>query len=446
MTRHAHFNLFVAGLGYHQASWMVSPSGAQGALGLDHFAQVARIAERGALDSLFFADSPGVAEFRTRFMVQSMFDPIDLLAALIPVTEHIGLFATASTTYSAPWDLARRFATLDVLSKGRAGWNIVTTGNPVAAFNFSDQPHAEHADRYERAHEFVEVVLKVWDGWEDDAVVASTGTGQWADGRKLHPPRHRGAHYSVAGILPFPRSPQGYPILAQAGSSPQGIDLAGRFADVVFTPQSTVAAGAAFRDRIRATAASYGRSVDDVRTLPGLSFVLGSTQAEADAAWAELEAATSEEFLLLNLTAIAGIDAELAADVDPDGPFPYALFDHARSTTFGAAVTGVAREHGLTFRQVARRFSTLPGGLHHTGTAESLADLIESWWRAGGADGFTLQPLRLPLDAALFVDHVIPLLQRRGVARRAYTAGTVREQLGLTRPANRHALDGARGS
>jgi FMN-dependent oxidoreductase (nitrilotriacetate monooxygenase family) len=437
MTRHAHLNLFVAGYGYHEASWKVSPQPSPGMLGLDHFTAIARTAERGMLDSIFLADSPGVATFRTRFMAQSGFDPIDLLAAMAPTTQHIGLLATASTTYSSPWDLARRFATLDHLSGGRAGWNIVTTGNPVAAANFADRPHPPHADRYRRAQEFVEVVLKIWDGWEDDAVVASTTTGRWADGAKLHAPQHQGQHYSVAGILPIPRSPQGYPVLAQAGSSDDGIDLAGRFADVVFTPQSNMDDGIAFRKRIRATAESHGRGADDVRTLPGLSFVLGSTDAEARAGWEALEAASSEEFRLLNLGHIAGVPEALVAAVDPDGPFPYHLFEtHATSETFAAAVTDTARSTGMTFRQVAAKFSTLPGGLHFTGTADGLADLIESWWRAGAADGFTLQPLRLPLDLDLFVDHVVPLLQARGVSRRQYVDGTLRDQLGLPRPAN----------
>ena len=434
--QHAHFNLFVLGYGYHESSWIVSPNGGAGFLGLDHFVNVARIAERGFLDSLFFADAPGVSEFRTWFMAQSGYDPIDLLAALVPVTEHIGLLATASTTYSSPWDLARRFATLDHLSKGRAGWNIVTTGSPAAAANFSDRRHPEHADRYARAREFVEVVLKLWDGWDDDAVVADVTTGRWADRGKLHAPRHRGEHYSVAGILPIPRAPQGYPVLAQAGSSEPGVDLAGRFADVVFTPQASLADGIAFRKRLFASAALHGRAPGSIRALPGLSFVLGLTEADARAGWEQLEAASSEEFRLYNLFNIAGLDPALADDVEPDGAFPYALFEQAPGRTFGAAVNRAARDGNLTVRQAAQKFSTLPGGLHFTGTPLGLADLITEWWTAGAADGFTLQPLRLPLDLTLFVDHVIPILQERGVAKREYQPGTLRDRLGIPRPAN----------
>lgn len=441
MSRFAHLNLFVTGRGYHEASWRL-PSAPSGPLGLQHYMDIARQAEGGVLDSIFFADSPGVALFRTRFMVQSGFDPIDVLAALTPVTSHIGLLATASTTYGTPWDIARRFATLDHLSGGRAGWNIVTTGNPVAAANFGDRPHAPHDDRYLRAQEFVEVVRQVWDGWDDDAVVAEAASGEWADSTRLHPPRHHGGHFSVDGILPLPRSPQGHPVLIQAGSSPQGVDLAGRFADLVFTPQATIEEGIAFRRRLREVAVAHGRSADDIRTLPGLSFVLGSTESEAQQAWLDLQAASSPEFRRLNLAHLAGADLDAVEAVDPDGPFPYGLFEKAASTTFAGAVINTARAGGLTLRQAADRFATLPGGLHVSGTPEQLARVIEEWWRAGAADGVTLQPLRLPLDLALFVEHVSPLLQARGVTRPEYTEGTLRDQLGLPRPpdhAHRHA-------
>jgi FMN-dependent oxidoreductase (nitrilotriacetate monooxygenase family) len=436
---HVLLNLFVLGYGYHEASWKVSGLEHPGRLGLDHFARIARTAERGTLDSLFFADSPGVAPFRTQFMAQVGYDPIDLLAALAPTTEHIGLLATASTTYSEPWDLARRFATVDHLSEGRAGWNIVTTTSPIAAGNFGSRPHPPHADRYARAEEFVEAVVKVWDGWDEDAVVASLESGIWADPEKLHPPEHRGERFSVAGILPFPRAPQGHPLMAQAGASDEGVDLAGRFADVVFTPQPSIDAGVAFRARLRASAERHGRTGSDIRALPGLSFVLGSTETEAQAGWDELIAASSEEFRYRNLANLAGVEQAAAMAVDPDGPFPYELFERAPGKTFGEAVIRAAREGDLTFREVAEKFATLPGGLHFTGTPEGLADLIETWWRAGAADGFTLQPLRLPRDLELFVDHVVPILRRRGVAAQEYGAGTLRDRLRLPGVPSRHA-------
>ncbi|MBO0693228.1 MAG: NtaA/DmoA family FMN-dependent monooxygenase [Acidimicrobiaceae bacterium] len=434
MSKFAHLNLFVAGgYGYHEAAWRM-PGAPRGTLGLPHYVDIARAAERGVLDSIFFADSPGVAVFRTRFMAQAGFDPIDLLAALAPVTSHLGLLATASTTYGTPWDVARRFATLDHLSAGRAGWNIVTTGNPIAAGNFGDRPHAAHEDRYRRAREFVEVVREVWDGWDDDAVIAGADSGEWADKGKLHPPEHRGEFFSVAGVLPLPRSPQGHPVLVQAGASADGMDLGASYADLIFTPQSTIEEAVAFRRRMRDLAVAHGRSADDIRTLPGLSFVLGSTEAEATRAWEDLQEASSPEFRRYNLAYLAGANLDAVDSIDPDGPFPYWLFEQASSTTHAGNVMKTARTEGLTFRQTADRFATLPGGLHVTGTPEQVADVIEQWWRAGAADGVTLQPLRLPLDAHLFVEHVSPLLQARGVTRREYTDGTLRDQLGLPRP------------
>ncbi len=432
------FNLFVTPHGYHEASWVVSPVAEPGRIGFDEFRAVAQSAERGFIDSLFFADVPYLAPPRAWFMAQAWFDPIDVLASLVPVTTHIGLMATGSTTFSNPWDLARRFATLDHLSMGRAGWNIVTTASSLVASNFNDLAYPEHEARYVRAAEFVDVVLKVWDSWEDDAVSAHRATGVWADRTKLHAPSHRGEHYAVAGHLTVPRPPQGHPVLVQAGSSDAGIALASRFAELVFTPQSRLEEGVAFRERIRSAAVSAGRRADDVRTLPGLSFLLASTEAEALAEYAQLEAASSEEFRLHNLLLIAGIDSAHLDDVDPDGAFPYWLFEASSSETFAAAVMRVAREGALTFRQAAHRFAELPGGLHLTGTPEQLADLIERWWRAGAADGFTLQPLRCPTDLDRFVDHVIPLLQARGIAQREYVAGTLRDRLGLRRPVNVH--------
>ena len=229
------------------------------------------------LDSIFLPDSPGVAEFRSEYLPGAGFDPLQLLSAVAVATEQVGLIATVSTTYSFPWDVARRLATLDFLSHGRAGWNIVTTAEPAVAGNFGDQPHPPAADRYERAGEFVEVVLALWDGWAEDAAVRSQQTGPWADPAKMHPPRHHGQFFDVAGFLPFPRSPQGHPFLAQAGSSPPGVTLAARFADAVFT-RWTSRPGPKYRAELRSQAAGFGRDPDQVRVLPGLSFLLAGSE------------------------------------------------------------------------------------------------------------------------------------------------------------------------
>jgi N-acetyl-S-(2-succino)cysteine monooxygenase len=424
-------NAYLRNSGYHESAWKVAPADPGAVLDVEHFIQLARIAERGRLDSIFLPDSPGVAEFRSEYLPGVGFDPVALLSAVASTTEQVGLIATVSTTYSLPWDVARRLATLDFLSHGRAGWNIVTTVEPAAAGNFGDQPHPPRADRYERADEFVELVLALWDGWEDDAMVGSRLTGTWADPAKLHPPRHRGKYFDVSGYLPFPRSPQGHPFLAQAGSSPAGVALAAKYADGVFTPQSDIAAGVKFRAQLRSEAAANGRDPDHVRALPGLSFLLGDTEEEAWRRRQELEAASSSEFRWRNLANLAGLDY---ATIDPDAPFPAALLDDAPKTSFGASIYKLATQEPTTFRAVAQRLSALPGGLDFTGTPEQMADLISAWWQAGACDGFTLMPNVLPGELATFVDHVVPILQRRGIARTEYLGSTLRDHFGLPRP------------
>jgi FMN-dependent oxidoreductase (nitrilotriacetate monooxygenase family) len=431
--RFINLNLYIRNSGYHESAWKVSPADPASVLDVGHFIELARTAERGVIDSIFLPDSPGVAEFRSEFLPGAGFDPIQLLSSVATATEHVGLIATVSTTYSYPWDTARRLATLDFLSHGRAGWNIVTTVEPAVAGNFGDQPHPPRADRYERADEYVAVVLKLWDSWQDDALVASRQTGMWADPAKLHPPRHHGKHFDVSSYLPFPRSPQGHPLLAQAGSSSQGVALAAKYADAVFTPQSEISAGVAFRDQLRTQAAANGREPDHVRALPGLSFVLASSDAEARARKQELEEASSSEFRWRNLANLAGLDY---ATIDPDAPFPFALLDDAPRTSFGASIYRLAAEVPTTFRAVAQKLSALPGGLDFTGTPEAMAELISSWWQAGAADGFTLMPNVLPSELSVFVDHVVPILQKRGIVATEYAGRTLRDHFGLPRPSS----------
>lgn len=429
--RYLVLNAYLRNSGYHEAAWRVSPEDPASVLDPRHYTGLARTAERGVLDSIFLPDSPGVAEFRSEYLPGAGLDPLQLLSSVAAATEQVGLIATVSTTYSYPWDVARRVATLDFLSHGRAGWNIVTTVEPAAAGNFGDQPHPPRADRYQRAGEFVEVVLKLWDGWEGDAAVMSRETGQWADPAKLHPPRHHGAHFDVASYLPFPRSPQGHAFLTQAGSSPPGVALAAQYADAVFTALSDISAGVAFRDNLRRQAAGYGRDPDHVRVLPGLSFLLGSTAAEAASLKDQLEAAASSEFRWRNLANLAGLDYRA---IDPDAPFPPKLLDGAPRTSFGASIYAMAAEQpDATFREVARQLSALPGGLDFTGTPEGLAELITDWWEAGACDGFTLMPNVLPGQLSAFVDHVVPILQASGITRTEYAGTTLREHVGLPR-------------
>ena len=429
MNRYLNLNVYLRNSGYHEAAWRVSAADPASVLDPRHYIELARTAERGVLDSIFLPDSPGVAEFRSEFLPGAGLDPLQLLSSVATATEQVGLIATVSTTYSFPWDVARRLATLDFLSHGRAGWNIVTTVEPAAAGNFGDQPHPPAADRYDRAGEYVEVVIKLWDAWEDGAAVMSKATGQWADPARLHPPRHRGERFDVASYLPFPRSPQGHPFLTQAGSSGPGVALAARFADAVFTPLAGIEAGMAFRQDLRGKAAGNGRDPDHVRVLPGLSFLIAGTDAEAAALKDELEAAASTEFRWRNLANLAGLDYTA---IDPDAPFPPALLDDAPKTSFGASIYKMAAEDpAATFRTVAHRLSALPGGLDFTGTPEGLAELITTWWQAGACDGFTIMPNVLPGQLTAFVDHVVPILQKQGLARTEYAGTTLRDHVGL---------------
>ncbi|MDW5594279.1 NtaA/DmoA family FMN-dependent monooxygenase [Conexibacter stalactiti] len=431
--RQLHFNVLVMDAGYHESAWRVVPEPPDSVLHLEHYLEVARVAERGLLDSLFFADVPGIAEFRVEHMPQPHFDPIDLLSAVAARTERIGLIATGSTTFGAPWDLARRFATLDFLSDGRAGWNVVTTALPVAARNFGLERLPDPSERYARAQEFVEVVQRVWDGWEDGAFVGSREQGVWADRGRLHAPRFRGERFEVAGILPFPRSPQGHPLLAQAGASAGGIALAGRYAEVVFAAKPTLEEGAAYRAELRAAAAAAGRDPDHLHVLPGVAFVLGSTEAEARERRAALESIVSSEFRWRNLLNMSGFDPDL---LDPDEPLPDELLASRPPTSVAARVFEQARARRVPFRELAESFAVLPGQLEFTGTPEQLAETIARWFEAGAADGFTLLPTTLPHQLGEFADHVVPLLQARGIYRREYEGRTLRDHYGLPRPAN----------
>ena len=401
--RYLNLNAYLRNSGYHEAAWRVSPADPASVLDPAYYIELARTAERGVLDSIFLPDSPGVAELRAEYLPDAGLDPLQLLSSVATATEQVGLIAT------------------------------VTTAEPAAAGNFGDQPHPPPADRYERAGEYVEVVLELWDAWEDDAAVRSRQTGQWADPARLHPPRHHGKYFDVAGYLPFPRSPQGHPFLTQAGSSPPGVALAARYADAVFVPAADIAAGVAFRQNLRAQAAGYGRDPDQVRTLPGLSFLIAGTEAEAATLKGELEAAASGEFRWRNAAHLAGLDY---TTIDPDAPFPPELLASAPKTSFGGAIYKMAAEDpGATFRAVAQRLSALPGGLDFTGTPEGLARLMTDWFQAGAADGFTIMPNVLPGQLDAFVDHVVPVLQRNGVARTEYAGTTLRDHVGLPRPA-----------
>ena len=430
--RALHFNAFIWPNGYHESAWRVVDDDVHNVLKLSYYTDIARTAERGLMDSIFLADNIAIAEYRATHLPQTQFDPISVLSALAAVTDHVGLIGTGSTTYNKPWELARRFATLDHLSGGRAGWNIVTTVTPLAAANFGESIHPDHADRYARAHEFVEVVLRVWDSWDDDAVIGDRERGVWADRSKLHAPHFHGEHYDVEGVQPFPRSPQGHPVLVLAGQSGAGVGLAARYAEMAFSGPPSLASAVSFRADLHAQAAAFGRDPEQLLVLPALMVTLGGTEAEAHARARQLEELASPEFRWQNALYTAGLDPDA---YDPDVPLPTHLWAEQSPSTRADQLFAAARSQpDAPLREIAQRVSGGAGQTHFIGTPEQLADHVIAWQDAGAVDGFTIMGSTLPYELTAFVDHVVPMLQRRGRFRTEYTGSTLRDHLGLPRP------------
>jgi FMN-dependent oxidoreductase (nitrilotriacetate monooxygenase family) len=432
-ARQLHFNAFIWPNGYHESAWRVVDDDVRGVMGLPYYADIARTAERGLMDSIFLADNIAIAEYRATHLPQTQFDPISVLSALAAVTDHIGLIGTGSTTYSQPWELARRFATLDHLSGGRAGWNIVTTVTPLAAANFGASAHPDHADRYALATEFVDVVTRVWDSWGDDAVVGDRDRGVWADRTKLRAPAFHGQFFDVEGIQPFPRSPQGHPVLVLAGQSQAGVELAARRAEMSFSGPPSLDAAVAFRADLHARAAAAGRDPAQLLVLPALMITLGGTVAQAQARADRLEELASPEFRWQNALYTAGLDPD---GYDPDAPLPAHLWSVPSPSTRADSLFAAARaQPSASLREVAQLVAGGAGQTHFVGTPEQLADHIIAWQDAGAVDGFTIMGSTLPYELTAFVDHVVPILQRRGRFRTEYSGHTLRDHLGLRRPA-----------
>ncbi len=431
-----HLNAFLMGVGHHEAAWRLPESDPFAQTDVEHFKRLARIAERGRLDSLFLADSPVLWNSIGR-RPSGTLEPTVLLTALAGATEHIGLIATASTTYNEPFNLARRFASLDHISGGRAGWNIVTTAGVDAARNFNLDDLPSHRDRYERAAEFVDVSLKLWDSWDDGAPLGDKDGGRWGDDTLLYPAAHAGRHFRVAGPLNVPRSPQGHPLLVQAGSSEDGKELAARYAEAVFTAQQTLAEAQAFYRDLKWRTAQAGRDPDTVKILPGIVPAIGSTEAEAQALEAELDRLIKPEYARRQLATTLRVEPE---DLDLDRELPADLPDEdeieGAKSRYTLIVT-LARRERLTVRQLIGRLGGGRGHRTFAGTPEQVADAIEEWYRSGAADGFNIMPPVLPSGLETFVDHVVPILQRRGLFRTEYTGTTLRDHYGLPRPANR---------
>jgi FMN-dependent oxidoreductase (nitrilotriacetate monooxygenase family) len=438
-SRQLHLNAFLMSTGHHEASWRLPESNTHAGTDVAHFQRLARTAERGKLDSIFFADSP-VLHGNVAQRPYGSLEPTVLLAAIAAVTERIGLIATASTTYNEPYNLARRFASVDHISGGRAGWNVVTTAGDAAARNFSLAGQPAHSQRYERAAEFLDVAKKLWDSWEDDALVADKGAGVWADSSRVHQVNHEGRHFQVEGALDVPRSVQGHPVIVQAGSSENGKHFAARYAEAVFTAHQTLAAAQSFYADLKQRTTAAGRDPESIKILPGIVPVIGSTEAEARRLERELDELILPEHARRQLAGVLRVspeslklDAQLPADLPSEDEIEGAK---SRYTL----IVNLARAERLTVRQLIGRLGGGRGHRTFSGTPGQVADAIQDWFQAGAADGFNIMPPVLPSGLDTFVDEVVPILRDRGLFRRDYTGRTLREHFGLAKPANSFEL------
>lgn len=411
---------------------------------IDAYVSLVQTAERGLFDTFFLQDS--VAVERSDALVVGEADkgantrvtrlePLQLMPALAAVTQSIGLIATSTTTYNEPYHVARRFLTLDHVSGGRAGWNLVTSQAEDEAANFGFPSHLEHSKRYERASEFWDVVTGLWDSWEDGALIRDKATGNYFDPERVHLLKHSGPHFKVRGPLNVARSPQGRPIVAQAGSSEPGRELAARTADVVFTAQNTLDEARAFYQDVKGRMAKYGRHPDEMKIMPGLQMVVAETQTQADEIVGQLQQYISYDIAFKDMARLSG-GLDLST-FDPDGPLPELPPSNA-ALARQKILVDLARRENLSIRELALRFALGNGHKFIAGDGKAVADLMQEWFEGGGADGFTFILPYVPEPLENFVKFVVPELQRRGLYRTAYEGRTLRENLGLASPQNRH--------
>jgi FMN-dependent oxidoreductase (nitrilotriacetate monooxygenase family) len=438
MTRQLHLNLFIHGRGHHEAAWRHQSASPLALTDIGYFTDLARKAEAGCFDSVFLADTLAAGD-DIAHAPRTWLEPVTVLAALAGATSRIGLIATCSTTYTEPFNLARQFASLDHISHGRVGWNIVTTWLATAAGNYGGAGPLSHAERYERAEEYMRVVTALWDSWSDDAVLDDRQGGVYARPGSIRPIHFTGKYYQVAGPLNVPRGPQGRPVFVQAGSSETGRRFAARHAEAVFTAQMEKATARDFYADLKRLAVEEGRAPEQVLILPGLSPVIGSTEAEAQRIARELNDLSDPEVGRKRLSGRFGghdfshlpLDRPLSPEDFPDP----GTVEAARSRT--EVIIGLVRREKPTLRQLLGYMAGARGHFVTAGTPEQIADLIEDWFRDGAADGFNLMPPVLPAMLDVFVEQVVPLLRRRGLFRREYAGTTLRAHYGLPRPAVR---------
>lgn len=416
--------------GHHVAAWRHPQTKLEGAP-FALFQQLAQTAERACFDAVFFADSLALAG------TGAALEPLTLLSALSAVTQRIGLIGTATTTYNEPYHVARKFASLDAISNGRAGWNLVTSDFAAEAANFGRSEHVAHADRYARAHEFHEVVTGLWDSWDEDAYRNDKAAGILYDAHKVHALRHRGEHFSVDGPLNVARSPQGRPVVVQAGGSEAGRALAAATAEVVFTAHATLASAQAFYGDLKARLPAHGRSPDALKVMPGLFAVVGRSEAEAQDKFGLLqELVRPEDGLALLGRMIGNFDL---SGYPLDGPLPELPLTDDGQRSRQQLLTALAQGEKLSIRQLYLRIAGGRGHFTVVGTAQRVADQMQEWFEQEAADGFNVMPPWLPGGLDDFTALVVPELQRRGLFRQRYEGSTLREHLGLPPPRSRYA-------
>lgn len=439
-ARRLRLGAFMRPVSIHTGAWRYPGAYPDANFNFAHLKRFAQKLEAGKFDAFFMADHLAVLnmpeEALKRSATATSFEPMTLLSALAAVTDNLGLIATGSTTYEAPYHVARRFASLDHISNGRAAWNVVTTSNPDASMNFGQVEHMEHGERYRRAHEFIDVVTGLWDSWAEDAFIRDVESGIFFDPARMHVLDHKGKYYSVRGPLNIARPVQGWPVIVQAGASDAGRQLAAATAEAIFASARTLEDGQAFYADVKARTAELGRDPDHLKVLPGCLVVVGDTVEEARAKRALLDSRVHDDSAIASLSISLGTDA---SKFDPDGPLPDIPETNASQSGRERAVR-LAKEEGLTVRQLAQRFGGF-AGLAMVGTPESIAEEMHEWLVERGCDGFNIMFPYLPEGLDDFVDRVVPALQRRGIFRTEYEGATLRENLGLSRPANQFFED-----
>lgn len=430
--RQLHLNLFMLSTGHHEASWRHRDASPQLAADFRYYKRMAQLAEQAKMDSIFIAEKYRLNKM-TKYRVIPQLEAFTMQAALAAVTEKIGLTATASTTYNEPYHIARKFASLDHISGGRAAWNIVTSTGDATARNFGKERHLDHSLRYERAHEFVEAAVRLWTGWAEDALLIDQEAGLYADMSRIKAADYEGKHLSVAGPLNLPRSPQAVPVLVQAGSSEDGRSFAARWAELVFTAQPSIESAIAFYADLKGRLKAWGRNKEQLKILPGLIPFIGDSEAEAKEKERELNELSVSDYGLYNLSALLQTDL---SDCPLDGPLPYERLPAPEQVQGQQArfqlYVNLAREEKLSIRELIIRTAGGRGHFTVAGTPIQIADTMQRWLEAGAADGFNLMPPLLPSGLDDFVRKVVPELQNRGIYRIEYSGNTLREHLGLT--------------